>query len=66
MSYDIVMRGHGGTPAVETKAAAGPPFIVTLPLDKTSADSTADLGRPQVTGCVPGHNMSPFEWTCTG
>ena len=33
LSYDIVVKGHGGSLAVESEEGAGSTFIVTLPAD---------------------------------
>ncbi len=41
LSYDIVTQGHGGTLTVESEEGEGATFIVTLPLNQTSADSSA-------------------------
>jgi signal transduction histidine kinase len=34
LSYDIIVKGHGGQLAVETEPGLGTTFIITLPLGK--------------------------------
>ena len=41
LSYDIVTQGHGGTLLVESEEGEGATFIVTLPINQTTADSSA-------------------------